>query len=139
MMVNGTEISVLKVTGKAFTLNCCDSAELNVATSQYAALFSVLWRAFGPAKTVVYLGSPPPNFQIELELDLGCDRGTTSCASASPEERYAQGFTGALQWQYGSSGMTASSCLSAKESPSSPHPPHSLARARRAQCDFTLT
>lgn len=126
MMVNGAEITVVKATGKAFVLNCCDSAELTVATSAYQALFSVLWRAQAPANTMVDLGKPPPNFSIEL--DLGCDPGMTSCASASPEERYAQGFGGAIQWQYASAGMTASYCLTAQESPSSPHSLiHSLA------------
>ena len=119
MMVNGAEITVVKATGKAIVLNCCNSAELTVATSAYQALFNVLWRDPAPMGSMVDLGNPPSNFTIEL--DLGCDPAMTSCASASPEERYAQGFTGSIQWQYGSSGMTVSYCLAAKESPSSPH------------------
>lgn len=126
MMINGAEVSVLKASGKALALNCCDSAELTLATSAYQALFNVLWRAQAPASSPINVSSPPQGFGIEL--DLGCDPAVTSCASASPEERYTQGFGGSIHYQYGSSGMSVSYCISAAESPSSPHALiHSLA------------
>ncbi len=56
-----------------------------------------------------------------MELDLGCDPATTSCASASPEERYANGFLGTLQYGQDSAGLTTSYCLSVSESPTATH------------------
>lgn len=119
MLVNGAEIAVIHVAGKAFPLNCCDSGELLVSTAAYQAIFAVLWRARALGSSVVDLGIPPNGFTIEL--DLGCDPATASCASASPEERYTSGFQGTLQYALDSTGMNASYCLSAAESPSAPH------------------
>lgn len=119
LMVNGAEVPVLSATGKAFALNCCDSAELLVASAAYQAILAVLWRAPAPMGSSIDLGSPPNGFGIEL--DLGCDPATTSCASASPEERYASGFHGTLQYAPSGAGLTASYCLSVAESPSAPH------------------
>jgi hypothetical protein len=119
MMLNGSEIPVINATGKAVVLNCCDSAELIVATGAFQALMNVLWRMSPPAPGTVDLGNAPSGFTIEL--DLGCDPTITSCATANPEERYTDGFSGTMQYAWSGAGMTTSYCLSVAESPSAPH------------------
>jgi hypothetical protein len=120
LMVNGAEVTVVSATGHVMVLNCCDSAELVVATSAYQALLNVLWRSpAGSSSSPVDLGNPPSGFA--LELDLGCDPAATSCATASPEERYADGFQGTLTYKYDSAGLMTGYCLSVSEAPSAPH------------------
>jgi hypothetical protein len=118
-MVNGADVPVMNASGKAIILNCCDSAELTLATAAYQALMYVMWRVPASTNGSVDLSNLPQGSSIEM--DLGCDPATTSCASASPEERYTDGFSGTIQWQYGSSGMSVSYCLQVTESPSQPH------------------
>jgi hypothetical protein len=118
-MINGVEVPVASATGKAIVLNCCDSAELTVATAAYQALFDLLWRAPAAGSATIDLANPPQGFSIEL--DLGCDPATTSCATANPEERYVDGFSGTLQYGWSGSGMTASYCVQVDQSPSQPH------------------
>ena len=67
----------------------------------------------------VDLGNAPQGFSIEM--DLGCDPAIMSCATASPEERYTDGFSGTLQWGGGGSGFSVSYCLQIAESSSKPH------------------
>lgn len=120
LVINGSEVQVVSATGKAIILNCCDSAELTLATSAYQALLDVMWR--NPASTngaTIDLASAPSGFAIEM--DLGCDPSTTSCANGSPEERYTDGFTGTLDYTTGSGGLTTTYCIQVAESPSQPH------------------
>ena len=126
MMVNGSEINVVSATGKSIVLDCCDSAELTVATSAYQAVFDFLWRVPGGASAVpIDLDSPPPG--LEVELDLGCDPATTSCATASPEARFASGFSGSIEVTR-TSGTSVSYCISVAEDPAAPQAQiHSLA------------
>ncbi len=119
MIVNGADVPVMNASGKAIILNCCDSAELTLATAAYQALMYVMWRVPASTNGSVDLSNLPQGSSIEM--DLGCDPSTTSCATASPEERYTDGFSGTIQWQYGGSGMTVSYCLQVTESPSQPH------------------
>lgn len=125
MTVNGSEISVVSATGKSIVLDCCDSAELTVATSKYQALFDVLWRVPGGASAVpIDLDTPPPGF--EMEIDLGCDPASTSCATASPEARFASGFSGSIEVTR-TSGTSVSYCITVAEDPAAPQPEiHSL-------------
>lgn len=120
LMINGMDAGVIDATGKQVILNCCVSAELTVATSMYQALMYVLWRA--PATSgsgTIDLGNPPQGFSIEM--DLGCDPATASCANGTPEERYTSGFSGTLQYAPSGSALDVSYCLSVTESPSQPH------------------
>lgn len=119
MTINGSEVAVASATGKSIILNCCDSAELTVASGAFQALMNVLWRAPATGSGSIDLASPPQPFSIEM--DLGCDPATTSCATASPEERYTDGFTGTIQYGLTSAGMTASYCIHVAESASQPH------------------
>lgn len=119
LAVNGSDVGVLSVSGKNLALDCCDSAELIVASSMFQALLAVMWRASPLGSTSIDLGAPPPGFTIEL--DLGCDPATTSCATASPEERYTTGFTGTVEYTQSATGLTASYCLSVAEPAGSPH------------------
>ncbi|MGH7282070.1 MAG: hypothetical protein ACRELY_11140 [Polyangiaceae bacterium] len=119
MKVNGSEIGVVSTTGKSIVLDCCDSAELTVATSAYQAVFDVLWRVPGGASAVpIDLDAAPPHFQ--MEIDLGCDPATTSCAGASPEARFAGGFSGSIDVKMGASGESVSYCISVAEDPTMP-------------------
>ncbi len=121
LMINGAEVPVMSATGKAINLNCCTSAELTLATAAYQALMNIMWRtpALAGAATID-LASPPQGFSIEM--DLGCDPAITSCATASPEERYTDGFSGTVQYGTGNGPMSVSYCLQVAESPSQPHP-----------------
>ncbi len=127
MMVNGGEITVVSVTGKSIALDCCDSAELSVATSAYQALFDVLWRVPAGASAVpIDLTTPPPHFT--MEIDLGCDPATSSCATASPEARFATAFSGSIEVTTDASGTSVSYCVSVAESTTAPNAEvHSLA------------
>ena len=120
LFINGADAQVFKTSGKALALNCCDSAELDVATSMFQAVLYVMWRS--PAATgsggSIDLGSAPMGFGIEL--DLGCDPATTSCANVG-EERYTDGFQGTITYAASASGVTTSYCLSVAENPASPH------------------
>lgn len=119
MMVNGGEISVISATGKSIILDCCDSAELTIATSAYQAVFDVLWRVPGGASAVpIDLDNPPPHLQ--MEIDLGCDPATTSCAGASPEARFTGGFGGSIVVTTSGSGESVSYCVSVTEDPTVP-------------------
>ena len=121
VMINGAEVSVMSAKGKAIILNCCESAEITIATPLFQALMNVMWRT--PASSgaaSIDLASPPQGFSIEM--DLGCDPSTTSCATASPEERYVDGFSGTLQYATGNGALSVSYCLEVAESPSQPHP-----------------
>jgi hypothetical protein len=120
IMINGTEQSVVSATGRQLVLNCCDSAELTVATTAYQAYLNVLWRApAGGGTSPIDLANPPTGFQ--MELDLGCDPATTACATASPEERYADGFQGTLTYTYDTAGLKTGYCLTVSEPPQTPH------------------
>ncbi len=120
LMINGADVSIMQAAGQAIIMNCCDSAELSLATAAYQAMMYVLWRGpAGAGAQTVDLANPPQGFSIEM--DLGCDPATTSCASASPEERYTSGFSGTLTYAYSSAGLTVSYCLEVAESPSQPH------------------
>ena len=120
MMVNGAEVSVLKAQGKAVVLNCCDSAELMLATDAYQALFYLLWRApAGQATGLVDLGAPPASFSIEV--DLACDPSSSPCNTGSAEEHYASGFQGQISYGNGAGASTASYCVNVAEQKNSPH------------------
>jgi hypothetical protein len=120
LVINGADVPIMNTTGKAIILNCCDAAELTLATSAYQALLNLMWRApAGPGATTIDLASPPQGFTIEL--DLGCDPSTTSCATASPEERYTDGFSGTIQYATGNGPMSVSYCVQVAESPTQPH------------------
>ncbi len=120
LTINGADVSIIQSTGKAIIMNCCDSAELTLATSSYQALMNILWRAqAGVGNQTIDLANPPQGFSIEM--DLGCDPSTTSCATANPEERYTSGFSGTLSYGYGTGGLTVSYCLTVAESPAQPH------------------
>ncbi len=120
MMVNGAEVSLLKTQGKAVVLNCCDSAELVLATSAFQSIFYVLWRApAGQSPGLVNVGAPPSSFS--LEVDLGCDPTTSPCNTGSAEEHYATGFQGQISYGNGMNAGTTSYCISATEPANSPH------------------
>lgn len=126
LQVNGADATIVKASGKAIILNCCDSAELTIASAQFQGLMFFMWRAAPLSSGSIDLANPPQGFSIEM--DLGCDPSTSSCASASPEERYTDGFTGTLDYTAGSGGLSVSYCLHIDESPSQPHAViHSLA------------
>jgi hypothetical protein len=119
MIINGAEVSVQSATGKAVILNCCDSGELNVATSAYQALFSLLWRTpAGQPAGSVNLANPPNSFSVEL--DLGCDPATAPCNTGAAEEHFSAGFAGTINYISGPA-PTASYCVSVAEQPNSPH------------------
>jgi hypothetical protein len=124
MMVNGAEVVIEKAKGRAVVLNCCNSAELILATGSYQALFYLLWRApAGQSPGLVDLGKPPADFSIEL--DLGCDPATAPCNTGSAEEHYSSGFQGQISFGNAS---TTSYCISVAEQKNSPHSViHSLA------------
>jgi hypothetical protein len=116
LTINGSNAGVINATGKAIILNCCDSAELTLATGQFQALMNIMWRAPATGNGSIDLSNPPNGFGIEM--DLGCDPSTQSCATASPEERYFnEGFSGTIQYAQG----TVSYCLQIAESASQPH------------------
>jgi len=121
MMVNGSEVAVLNASGRQLVMNCCDSAELTVSSAAFQANLNVLWRAYGgtTSPSPIDLANPPQGFT--MELDLGCDPATTQCATASPEERYADGFEGTLTYTYDSAGLMTGYCLSVSEPPQTPH------------------
>jgi len=120
LVINGADATIAQATGKAVILNCCDSAELTLATTQFQALMNIMWRAPPSGASTIDLASPPAGFGIEM--DLGCDPATTSCATASPEERYFnEGFSGTIQYTTGNGAMSVSYCLQIAESASQPH------------------
>jgi len=121
LQINGSDSTILKATGKAIILNCCQSAEISLATAQFQAMMNIMWRtpALSGAATID-LANPPQGFGVEM--DLGCDPATQSCANASPEERYFnEGFSGTIQYATGNNAMSVSYCLQITESPSQPH------------------
>jgi hypothetical protein len=120
LMVNGADATIAQATGKAIILNCCESAELSLATSQFQAMMNIMWRAPPAGAATIDLASPPAGFGIEM--DLGCDPSTTSCATASPEERYFnEGFSGTIQYATGNGGLDVTYCLQIAESASQAH------------------
>lgn len=120
MMINGAEVALQKTQGKAIILNCCDSAELVLATGSFQSLFYLLWRApAGQSPGLVDLGKPPADFSIEL--DLGCDPATSPCNTGSAEEHYASGFQGQISYGNGANASTTSYCISVAEQKNSPH------------------
>ena len=120
LQINGADATILNATGKAIILNCCDSAELTLATGQFQALLNIMWRNPAGGASAIDLANPPSGFGIEM--DLGCDPSTQSCATASPEERYFnEGFSGTIQYTTGSGGLNVSYCLRVAESASQPH------------------
>jgi hypothetical protein len=120
MMVNGAEVNVLMTRGKSIILNCCDSAELMLATDANQALFYLLWRApAGQSPGTVDLANPPSNFSVEL--DLGCDPATSPCNTVSAEDHYATGFQGQISYGLGATASTNSYCINVAEQKGSPH------------------
>jgi hypothetical protein len=120
LQVNGSNVTIVNASGKAVILNCCEAAELTLATTQYQALMNIMWRAPPAGAATIDLANPPTGFGIEM--DLGCDPSTQSCATASPEERYFnEGFSGTVEYATGNGGLSVSYCLQIAESPSQPH------------------
>jgi hypothetical protein len=120
LVINGADATIVQATGKAIILNCCNSAELSLATAQYQAMLNIMWRANPAGAATIDLSNPPTGFGIEM--DLGCDPATQSCASASPEERYFnEGFSGTIQYSTGNGPMSVSYCIHVAESASQPH------------------
>lgn len=120
MIINGAEVTLLQTRGKAVVLNCCDSAELELATGSFQSLFYLLWRArAGQSPGLVDLGNPPASFSVEL--DLGCDPATSPCNTGSAEEHYSTGFQGQISYGNGATASTTSYCLSVAEQKNSPH------------------
>jgi hypothetical protein len=120
LVINGADATIAQATGKAIILNCCESAELTLATAQFQAMMNIMWRAPPAGAATIDLANPPAGFGIEM--DLGCDPSTTSCATASPEERYFnEGFSGTIQYTTGNGGFSVSYCLQIAESASQPH------------------
>jgi hypothetical protein len=125
LMINGSDVSIINETGTAIILNCCNSAELTLATAAYQAPMHVLWREPAPTNGAIDLSNPPKDFAIEM--DLGCDPSIVSCATASPEDRYVDGFSGTISYTTASA-LNVSYCLQVAESPSQPHTTiHSMA------------
>lgn len=119
LQINGSDATILGAKGKAIILNCCQAAELSLATAQFQAMMNIMWRAPATSTATIDLANPPGGFGIEM--DLGCDPATTSCANASPEERYFnEGFSGTIQYATGNN-LKVSYCLQITESPSQPH------------------
>ena len=120
LVINGQDATIAQASGKAIILNCCQSAELTLATGQFQALMNIMWRAPPAGAATIDLANPPNGFSIEM--DLGCDPSTQSCATASPEERYFnEGFSGTIQYTTGNTAMSVSYCLQIAESASQPH------------------
>lgn len=121
MMINGAEVPLQSTRGKGIILNCCDSAELILATSSYQSLFYLLWRApAGQSPGAIDLGNPPASFSIEL--DLGCDPATAPCNTGGAEEHYTSGFQGHISYGNSGSTLSASYCISGAEPKNAPHP-----------------
>jgi hypothetical protein len=119
LLINGKDAQVLMTHGTAYALNCCDSAEVGIATGMFQSLMYLYWRSpAGGMPGMIDLGSPPMGFGMELAL--GCDPGSMSCDGAS-EERYTTGFKGTLTYTNGAMGTTTSYCVSVAEDPAMPH------------------
>lgn len=121
LFVNGAEVAVMRATGKSVVLNCCDSAEVTVASSAFQALLNVVWRApaGGGATGTLDLSKLPGGGSVEL--DLGCDPTQTTCG-AGAEDRYTSGFRGTITHTTDASGQVATYCMAVDEPPGSPHP-----------------
>lgn len=122
MAINGDEVAILDVKGKAIAMNCCDAGKLTIATGRFQALFTVFWRFMVSSATAmkpVDVAKLPQG--SGLELDLGCDPTTTSCATASPEDRFDTGFQGTIDYTPTSTGADTSYCLTVSEPAASPH------------------
>ncbi len=121
LVVNGTDVPILQTAGKSIVMNCCDSAELSVASSGFQALLNLLWRApAGAAGTATLdLSNLPPSASVEL--DLGCDPSKGPCG-AGTEDRYTSGFQGTITHSIDPSGPVVTYCVSVAETAGSPHP-----------------
>ena len=117
MEENGTVNPVMSVKGKSIVMNCCNSATVSVATGQHAALYNLVWRQYGAGPSPVVLGAK----DATVELALGCDPSTATCTSGNSVERYTEGFSGTITYEYAKTGVKTSYCLEVKEPPSAPH------------------
>lgn len=122
MSINGEDVPILDIKGKAIAMNCCDSGMVTIATGRFQALFHLLWRIAGGSQTQpVDVGTLTQASGSSLELDLGCDPTTTSCSNASAVDRFETGFTGTIAYTPTSTGMDTSYCLSVAEPAATPH------------------
>ena len=117
MLENGKDNPVMKVSGKAIIMNCCNAAAVTFSTAQHAALYTLRWQQFGAGPSPVVLGNKDTN----VELDLGCDPTTTTCTSGNSVEHFTQGFSGTIKYQFVNSKMLVTYCVSVTETPSEPH------------------
>lgn len=123
MEENGKVNPVLSVKGKSIVMNCCNSAAVSIATGQHAALFNLVWREYGAGPSPIVLGVK----ETTAELALGCDPSTTTCTNGNSVDRYTEGFTGTITYEYAPTGGKTSYCVEVKEPPNAPHPVvHSL-------------
>lgn len=117
MLENDKDNPIIKVSGKAIVMNCCNAAAVTLSTAQHAALYTLRWQQFGAGPSPVVLGTKETN----AELDLGCDSTTTTCTSGNSVEHFTQGFTGTIKYEYVGSSMRVSYCIAVTETPTEPH------------------
>jgi len=110
---------VLRVSGKAVAMNCCDGGEVIVSTDRFAANFYVFWRAApGGGHLDLATGSSGSS---PVELDVGCDPTTSDCRDGHAEASFASGFQGTIDYALAPQ-QEATYCLSVAESSGNPQP-----------------